>query len=39
MTELIRAFTIMEETSLKIGRDPKTIVAVNVTNIGNLGSS
>ena len=39
MTELIRAFIIMQQISLKINRDPKTMVAVSVISVGNLGSS
>ena len=33
MTELIRAFIIMQETSLKIGGDPETRVAVSVSSV------
>ena len=33
MTELIKAFIIMQETSLKIDRDPETKVAVSVANV------
>ena len=32
MTQLTRAFIIMQEASLKIDRDPKTTVAVSVTS-------
>ena len=32
MTQLIRAFIIMQETSLKINRDPKTKIAVSIAS-------
>ena len=33
MTQLTRAFIIMQETSLKIDRDPETIVVVSVASV------
>ena len=33
MNKLIRAFIIMQETLLKIDRDPETIIAVSVASV------